>query len=90
MLKLETNMRYIKDVPNKEFKIGLYQWNNKYIIKIEAGMYEQTYKIDEYDISSIDEIENCMDATFMTKVSTMFGLMQSDFRDTLSRNEVIF
>ena len=83
-------MRYIKDVPNKEFKISIYQWNNKYIVKIEAGMYEQTYKIDEYDVSSVEDIENCMDALFMVKVSATFGMMQMDFSDTLNRNEVIF
>jgi len=83
-------MRYIKDVPNQEFKISIYQWNNKYIVKIEAGMYEQTYKIDEYDVSSVEDIENCMDVLFMAKVSATFGMMQMDFSDTLNRNEVIF
>ncbi len=53
-------------------------------------MYEQTYKIDEYDISSIDEIEKCMDESFLTAVKNRFDVMQSDFIDTLSRNEVIF
>jgi hypothetical protein len=46
-------MRYIKDIPHVQFKIGLYQWNSKYIIKVESGMYEQTYKIDDYEVASV-------------------------------------
>lgn len=83
-------MRYIKDIENPDFKISIYQWNNKYIIKLEAGMYEQTYKIEEYEVSSIEEIEKCMDEAFLNKVKMRFENMQSDFMDTLARNEVIF
>jgi hypothetical protein len=83
-------MRYIKDIPNKYFKTSLYQWNNKYIIKIESGMCEQTYKIDEYDVASVEEIEKCMDEVFLKTVSEKFALMRNDFNDTLLRNEVIF
>ena len=83
-------MRYIKDIPNKSFKIGIYQWNNKYIIKIESGMYEQTYKIEEYEISSVEEIEKCLDPDFLNSVTNRFESLYSDFQDTLLRNEVIF
>jgi len=83
-------MRYIKDIPNQHFKISVYQWNNKYIIKIEAGMFEQTYKIDEYEITNLEEIEKCMDTEFLTKVSTRFEGMQADFGDSLKRNDVVF
>jgi len=83
-------MRYIKDIPHQQFKISIYQWNNKYIIKIEAGMFEQTYKIDEYEVTNLAEIEQCMDAVFLTKVSTRFEGMQADFDDSLKRNDVVF
>jgi hypothetical protein len=83
-------MRYIKDIPNPQYKISIYQWNNKYIIKIEAGMLEQTYKIEEYEVSSLAEIEKCMDEAFISRVTKSFQLMQTDFSETLSRNEVIF
>jgi hypothetical protein len=83
-------MRYVKDIPNKYFKTSLYQWNNKYIIKIESGMYEQTYKIDEYDVASVEEIEKCMDDVFLKSVQEKFLLMGNDFIDSLHRNEVIF
>jgi len=83
-------MRYIKDIINTKYKISLYQWNNKYIVKIESGMYEQTYKIDEYEVSNTEEIEKCIDEVFISSVTERFKLMNNDFTDTLKRNEVIF
>jgi len=83
-------MRYIKDIANNRFKISIYHWNNKYIIKIESGMYEQTYKIDEYEVTNVEEIEKCMDLVFLAKVTTRFEAMRDDFGDSLQRNEVIF
>jgi hypothetical protein len=49
-------MRYIKDIAGTRFKISIYHWNNKYIIKMESGMYEQTYKIDEYEVGNVEEM----------------------------------
>lgn len=83
-------MRYIKDIANNNFKISIYQWNNKYIIKIESGMFEQTYKIDQYDVENVEEIEKCIDKDFLDTIMRNFNMMQSDFIDTLKRNEVIF
>ncbi|TLV02974.1 hypothetical protein [Dyadobacter luticola] len=83
-------MRYIKDIPNPQFKIGLYQWNSKYIIKVESGMYEQTYKIDDYEIQELPELEQCIDNDFISAVSRRFDAMHDDFSDTLKRNNVVF
>lgn len=83
-------MRYIKDIINPDFKISIYQWNNKYIVKIETGMLEQTYKIDEYNVASVDEIESSLDESFLASVRKRFDDMGTDFNDTLLRNEVIF
>lgn len=83
-------MRYIKDITSNRFKIGLYQWNNKYIVRIEFGMYEQTYKIEEYEVENVEEIEKCVDDLFLEKVTRVFESMHEGFGETLSRNEVIF
>jgi hypothetical protein len=83
-------MRYIKDIPHVRFKIGLYQWNSKYIIKLESGMYEQTYKIDEYEIQDIAELESCLDDAFLAVVANRFDEMHQGFYETLKRNNVFF
>jgi hypothetical protein len=83
-------MRYIKEVPNKDFKVGIYQWNNKYIIKVETGMFEQTYKIDQYEVEGVEEIEKCLDEEFMQTIRQTFSAMADQFRNSLMRNEIIF
>ncbi|WP_215238511.1 hypothetical protein [Dyadobacter helix] len=83
-------MRYIKDIPDQRYKIGIYQWNNKYIIKIESGLYEQTYKIEEYEVASVAELESVFDENFMNCITARFDAMDNDFMLTLRRNEIIF
>ena len=83
-------MRYIKDITNNKFKVSLYQWNNKYIIKVESGTYEQTYKIDQYEVADAEEIEKCVDDEFLESVERRFDIMNNDFLESLKRNEVIF
>lgn len=84
-------MKYIKDLPHAQFKIGLYQWNGKYIIKIEAGgFYEQTYKLEETDLPSDSSVEVILDAEFMKSVARRFDLMHQDFQSSLLRNGIVF
>ena len=83
-------MRYIKDIINKEFKIGVYQWNNKYIVKIEAGLFEQTYKIEEYEVQDLAELETCIDEVFLATVKAKFISMEEDFFGSLKRHNVLF
>jgi hypothetical protein len=72
-------MKFIKEIPNNFCRASLYAWNNKFIIKFEAGMYEQTYKVNEFDVSGEDEIEEMMGDTFMEKVVSRFKAMAVDF-----------
>ncbi|WP_138485018.1 hypothetical protein [Dyadobacter bucti] len=81
-------MRYIKDIPNENFKIGLYHWNNKYIIKIESGMYEQTYKIDDYELQNQKELEVCLDKQFLATLNEKFSSMHEDFMEAFRRNDI--
>lgn len=80
-------MRYLKEIPHPAFRVGLYAWNNKYLIKIEAGMYEQTYKISEMDVSSDDEVIRLVDEIFLQRVADRFAQMHEDFMTTIERHE---
>ncbi len=72
-------MKFIKEIKNDFCKAGLYYWNNKFIIKFEAGMYEQTYKISEMEVSGEDEVEEMLGDSFMEKVVQRFKDMSDDF-----------
>jgi uncharacterized protein YktB (UPF0637 family) len=83
-------MRFLKSINHPHFKIGLYQSNNKFIIKLEAGMCEQTYKIDEYEVSSVNDLDPCLDQVFLETISLRFEAMHQNFSESLQRNGIIF
>lgn len=76
-------MRYIKDIENPHCKAQLYSFNNKFILKFEIGMLEQSYKFSELDVSTHEEIEELMDVTFFTKIMKRFETMQDDLNDLM-------
>lgn len=57
MLK-QRAMRVVKEIPHSACKITVFSWNQKYLIKLEQGDFEQTFKVSEFDVleSELDEI----------------------------------
>ncbi|QIP14571.1 hypothetical protein G8759_19115 [Spirosoma aureum] len=82
-------MRFVQDIPHSQFRIGLYAWNSKYIVKIEAGPYEQTYKISEMDLTETDDVSTMLDDTFLATVAQRFQQMDADWQATGERNGVL-
>ncbi|GAB3755294.1 hypothetical protein [Spirosoma pomorum] len=80
-------MRFVQDIPHPHFRIGLYAWNSKYIVKIEAGPYEQTYKVSELDVADINDVLTMLDEPFLTAVSQRFQAMDTDWQATGARND---
>lgn len=79
-------MRFIQDIPHPQFRIGLYAWNGKFIVKIDAGPYEQTYKVSEMDISSAEAVSAMLDALFLNRVAQRFLEMDTDWQATTERH----
>ena len=50
-------MRIVKELNVETFKVTVYFWNNKYILKYENGWHEITYKISQLDINSESDID---------------------------------
>ena len=81
-------MRFVQDIPHSQFRIGLYAWNGKYIVKIEAGPYEQTYKVSELDLIDPEAVPTLLDESFLSRVSQRFREMDADWQAAGERNEV--
>ena len=60
-------MRVVKEIINANCRITIFNWNNKYLIKLETPMMEQTYKIDQYDVASEAEVIQMLDEQFIDK-----------------------
>ncbi|MCX8489895.1 MAG: hypothetical protein ORN54_02390 [Cyclobacteriaceae bacterium] len=58
-------MRIVGEIPHPELKITIFHWNNRYLIKLEAGPFEQTFKVEEYDLSSEEEVRHIVNEEFI-------------------------
>jgi len=79
-------MRIIAELPHPEFKISILNMNQKFIVKIEKGALEQTYKIPEVDLTDgVNSVFELMDETFLSTVSNRFNEMLKDYREAYYR-----
>ncbi|MGB3468278.1 MAG: hypothetical protein WBA74_23535 [Cyclobacteriaceae bacterium] len=73
-------MRVVKEIPGDRYNTTIYSWNNKYLVKIEQGNYEQTFKVNEMDLlPGTDISEIVADEVFLKKVEDRFRDMDEDF-----------
>lgn len=85
-LLFSINMRIIAELPHPEFKISILNMNNKFIVKIEQGSLEQSYKIAEADIvDGVNGVFELLDETFLATVAARFAAMRKDFNDSYRR-----
>jgi hypothetical protein len=80
-------MRVVKEIPYAHFKITIFNWNNRYLIKLEAGSFEQTYKISELDVLSEDDLLNLLDEDFLTQALARFDEMAKSLSLAVARHE---
>lgn len=79
-------MRVIAELPHPDFKISILSMNQKFIIKIERGTFEQIYKVPEIDLTDgVNSVFEILDEEFLKTVSERFVTMNKDFKDTYFR-----
>jgi hypothetical protein len=78
-------MRVVAEIPHPEAKITVFSWNGKYLVKLERGPYEQTYKISEMDILDEADITRLLDDTFITSALQRFAEMNKSWQEAQQR-----
>ncbi|GGH05348.1 hypothetical protein [Mucilaginibacter phyllosphaerae] len=79
-------MRIIAELPHPDFKISILSMNQKFIVKIEQGTLEQTYKIPDMDLTEgVNSVFELLDEPFLKTVSARFAEMGKDFRESYYR-----
>jgi hypothetical protein len=79
-------MRIIAELPHPDFKITIMNMNQKFIVKIEQGTLEQSFKIAEMDLTDgVNSVFELLDDGFLKKVGTRFIDMRTDFKDAYHR-----
>lgn len=79
-------MRVIAELPHPDFKISIFAMNQKFIVKIEKGVLEQSYKIPEMDLTDgVNSVFELLDEAFLKTVASRFAEMNKDFKETYYR-----
>lgn len=77
-------VRLVKDIPHEKYKIQLFQYNGKYILKIELGQFEQTYKIGETDVYGVEDVEKMITSQLLKNSLTRFVEMRTDWGEAFT------
>jgi uncharacterized protein with WD repeat len=78
-------MRVVTEVPHPAVKITVFSWNGKYLIKLERGPLEQTYKISEMDILEEADLVKIIDETFISGALQRFADMGKSLQEAQAR-----
>ena len=68
-------MRIIDSIPHPSMSISIFQMNDKFIVKFEAGPMEQAFKFFTEDVKSVDGIKKLINNTFIDTVRVRFNDM---------------
>ena len=78
-------MRVVGEISHPSCKITIFSWNNRYLIKFEQGYLEQTYKIDQFELSHENDLNKIVDDSFIQKVLGVFESMSLTLNKALER-----
>lgn len=78
-------MRVIKEFLKDEIKITLYHWNNRYLIKLEWQLFEQTFKVPEWDLTSEADLDEILNTDFLNEATNRFREMATSLSQAMQR-----
>lgn len=68
-------MRIIDSIPHPSITISIFQMNDKFIVKFEAGPMEQAFKFYTEEVRSVEGLKKIIDDKFIETVRTRFNEM---------------
>ena len=81
-------MRVIAELPRPDCKITIFSMNMKYLVKIEQGSLEQTYKLAEAELlDGVNSVFQILDEEFIQTVLERFKVMTQDIKAAYLRHE---
>jgi len=77
-------MRIIDSIPHPSMSISIFQMNDKFIVKFEAGPMEQAFKFHTEHVKSLDGLKAIINDDFIEKVRLRFNDMYLQMKEALS------
>ncbi len=78
-------MRVVADIPHPKYKIQILNYNAKYLVKIELGQFEQTFKIGETDVMGLDEVKAMITDELLLNTLHRFIAMREDWEKSFAQ-----
>jgi hypothetical protein len=82
-------MRTVTKIDHPKLDISIFLRENKYIVKIVLDQYEQIYRLNQMDVSGMDDMEKLVSEEFLDKVWMRFVDMSKDFKDAFQNTNKI-
>ncbi|MBU2019239.1 MAG: hypothetical protein KJ941_06305 [Bacteroidetes bacterium] len=77
-------MRLVAEIPHEKYKIAIFNYNQKYVLKIELGQFEQIFKIGEIDVMSLADVQSMITPTLLTNCLHRFISMRTDWEEAFT------
>jgi hypothetical protein len=74
-------MRIIDSIPHESMTISIFQMNDKFSVKFEAGPMEQTFKFTAEDVKSAENLKKLITPDFINQTRKRFNDMFIQMRD---------
>ena len=68
-------MRIIDTIPHPSITISIFQMNDKFIVKFEAGPMEQSFKFDNADVKGVENLKKMITPEFIEATRKRFNEM---------------
>ncbi|MDF2450336.1 MAG: hypothetical protein K0R26_2840 [Bacteroidota bacterium] len=68
-------MRIIDSIPHPSISISIFQMNDKFIVKFEAGPMEQAFKFYTEEVKSVEALKQLVNDSFIETVRLRFNDM---------------
>ncbi|MBL7911464.1 MAG: hypothetical protein JNJ41_10455 [Bacteroidia bacterium] len=68
-------MRIIDSIPHHSMTISIFQMNDKYQVKFEAGPMEQTFKFSVEEVKGVENLKKLINEAFIEKTRLRFNEM---------------
>ncbi|MDC0303545.1 hypothetical protein OAL15_00895 [Flavobacteriales bacterium] len=79
-------MRVVGRIPHPSIAITIFEYNEKFTLKLEAGPMEQSYKIATESVSGVQGIQRLADSQFLLECLEHFNAMFLSWKATTDRN----
>lgn len=68
-------MRIVDSIPHESMTISIFQMNDKYQVRFEAGPMEQIFKFSVEEVKNLEGLKRIIDSTFIESTRKRFNDM---------------